>query len=80
MHLGDAVEYIGRRKALVGQVEEEMIVEQPAEPSPLDALGGGKTEIEFQVGLYIDPENGDIYATNNDTVNKMRKWFKSFLP
>jgi DNA-binding beta-propeller fold protein YncE len=38
---------------------------------PKRVLGGGKTEIEFQVGLYVDPQNGDIYATNNDTVNKM---------
>ena len=38
---------------------------------PKRVLGGDKTEIEFQVGLYVDPVNGDIYGTNNDTVNKM---------
>jgi DNA-binding beta-propeller fold protein YncE len=38
---------------------------------PKRVLGGDKTEIEFQVGLYVDPVTGDIYGTNNDTVNKM---------
>ena len=38
---------------------------------PKRVLGGDKTEIEFQVGLYVDPANGDVYGTNNDTVNKM---------
>ena len=38
---------------------------------PKRVLGGEKTEIEFQSGLYVDPENGDIYAGNNDTVNKL---------
>lgn len=38
---------------------------------PKRVLGGDKTEIEFQVGLYVDPNNGDIYGTNNDTVNKL---------
>jgi DNA-binding beta-propeller fold protein YncE len=34
-------------------------------------IGGLKTKIEFQSGLYIDPENGDIYAVNNDTVDRL---------
>ena len=38
---------------------------------PKRILGGEKTEIEFQCGLYIDPNTGDIYATNNDTVDKL---------
>jgi hypothetical protein len=38
---------------------------------PKRMLGGDKTEIEFQCGLYIDPKTGDIYATNNDTVDKL---------
>ena len=38
---------------------------------PKRVLAGDRTEIEFQVGLYVDPDNGDIYATNNDTVDKL---------
>jgi len=38
---------------------------------PKRILGGDKTEIEFQCDLYIDPKTGDIYATNNDTVDKL---------
>ena len=38
---------------------------------PKRIIGGLKTEIEFQCGLYIDPQSGDIYAVNNDTVNKL---------
>ena len=38
---------------------------------PKRSLGGLKTKIEFQCGLYIDPMNGDIYAVNNDTVDTL---------
>ncbi|MSO19660.1 MAG: hypothetical protein EXQ56_04235 [Acidobacteria bacterium] len=38
---------------------------------PKRILGGEKTEIEFQCGLYIDPKNGDIYGVNNDTVDQL---------
>lgn len=38
---------------------------------PRRAIGGEKTKIEFQCGLYIDPESGDIYAVNNDTVDTL---------
>lgn len=38
---------------------------------PKRILGGDKTEIEFQCGVYIDPNSGDIYAVNNDTVDKL---------
>src|SRR6266571_1900257 len=34
-------------------------------------IGGLKTKIEFQCGLYIDPSNGDIYAVNNDTIDTL---------
>jgi DNA-binding beta-propeller fold protein YncE len=34
-------------------------------------IGGLKTKIEFQCGLYIDPVNGDIYAVNNDTIDTL---------
>jgi DNA-binding beta-propeller fold protein YncE len=35
------------------------------------AIGGLKTKIEFQSGVYVDPNNGDIYAVNNDTVDTL---------
>jgi len=38
---------------------------------PKRIIGGLKTKIEFQCGLYVDPKSGDIYAVNNDTVNKL---------
>ena len=38
---------------------------------PKRVIGGLKTKIEFQCGLYIDPQNGDIYAVNNDTVDTL---------
>ncbi len=38
---------------------------------PKRILAGLKTKIEFQCGLYIDPQNGDIYAVNNDTVDTL---------
>src|SRR5581483_3403080 len=38
---------------------------------PKRMIGGSKTKIEFQCGLYIDPTNGDIYAVNNDTVDTL---------
>jgi DNA-binding beta-propeller fold protein YncE len=34
-------------------------------------IGGLKTKIEFQCGLYVDPANGDIYAVNNDTIDTL---------
>lgn len=38
---------------------------------PKRIIQGLKTEIEFQCSLYVDPANGDIYAVNNDTMDKM---------
>ena len=38
---------------------------------PKRIIAGEDTKIEFQCGLYIDPENGDIYAVNNDTVDTL---------
>ena len=38
---------------------------------PKRAIGGDKTEIEFQSGVYVDPETGEIYAANNDTRDKL---------
>jgi DNA-binding beta-propeller fold protein YncE len=38
---------------------------------PKRVIGGLKTRIEFQCGLYIDQGSGDIYAVNNDTVDSL---------
>ncbi|MBI4483609.1 MAG: hypothetical protein HY652_12060 [Acidobacteria bacterium] len=38
---------------------------------PKRAIGGPKTKIEFQCGLYVDPQSGDVYAVNNDTVDTL---------
>jgi DNA-binding beta-propeller fold protein YncE len=38
---------------------------------PKRLIGGLNTKIEFQCGLYIDPDNGDIYAVNNDTIDTL---------
>ena len=42
-----------------------------ARTAPIRAIAGEQTQIEFQSGVYVDPESGDIYATNNDTRNKL---------
>jgi DNA-binding beta-propeller fold protein YncE len=39
--------------------------------APIRTIAGEHTQIEFQSGVYVDPESGDIYATNNDTRNKL---------
>jgi hypothetical protein len=38
---------------------------------PKRMIGGLSTWIEFQCALYIDQENGDVYAVNNDTVDRL---------
>ena len=38
---------------------------------PKRILGGLKSKIEFQAGVYVDPASGEIYAANNDTVDTM---------
>ena len=38
---------------------------------PKRIIGGVNSWIEYQCGLYIDQETGDIYAVNNDTVDKL---------
>ena len=38
---------------------------------PKRVLGGLQTHLEFNCGLYIDPNNGDLYSINNDTVDLM---------
>ena len=38
---------------------------------PKRYLGGHSTKLEFNCGLYIDPNTGDIYSVNNDTTDSM---------
>ncbi len=38
---------------------------------PKRVLGGDNTKIEFICGLYVDPQNGEIYGINNDTENTL---------
>ena len=38
---------------------------------PKRMIGGLRTKVEFQSGLYVDPASGDIYAPNNDTVSTL---------
>ncbi len=44
---------------------------QAAMTEPKRRIGGAKTKIEFQCDLYIDPETGEIYAVNNDTMDTL---------
>jgi hypothetical protein len=36
---------------------------------PKRVIAGPDTHAEFNCGLYIDPETGDIYSVNNDTLD-----------
>jgi len=38
---------------------------------PKRMFGGSNTKLEFNCGLYIDPQSGDVYSVNNDTTNDM---------
>jgi len=38
---------------------------------PKRMIGGVNSWVEYQCGVYIDPVTGDIYAVNNDTVDKL---------
>jgi DNA-binding beta-propeller fold protein YncE len=42
-----------------------------AATQPKRVIGGLKTDIEYAAQLHIDPANGDIYATDNDTHNRV---------
>lgn len=33
--------------------------------------GGGVTKLEFNCGIYVDPQTGDIYSVTNDTIDTM---------
>ena len=36
---------------------------------PKRSIGGSKTKVGFECGVYIDPASGDIYAVDNDIIN-----------
>lgn len=38
---------------------------------PKRMIGGLNTWIEFECGVYVDQRTGDIYAVNNDTVDRL---------
>ncbi len=38
---------------------------------PRRVIHGLNTDLEYVCGVYVDPESGDVYAINNDTLNKM---------
>ena len=38
---------------------------------PRRRIGGVKTKVEFNCGLYVDPASGDIYSVPNDTVDTL---------
>ena len=38
---------------------------------PKRMVGGLRTKLEFNCGLYLDQNTGDVYSINNDTVNTM---------
>ncbi len=38
---------------------------------PKRVIAGLETKVEFNCGLYIDPNTGDIYSINNDTIDTM---------
>ncbi|MGH9786453.1 MAG: hypothetical protein ACRD88_19970 [Terriglobia bacterium] len=38
---------------------------------PKRVLGGLQTKLEFNCAIYVDPQTGDVYSVNNDTVDHM---------
>ncbi len=38
---------------------------------PKRMVGGLRTKLEFNCGLYLDQNTGDVYSVNNDTVNTL---------
>ena len=42
-----------------------------ARSEPRRIIHGLNTELEFVCGVHVDPASGDVYAINNDTLNKM---------
>jgi DNA-binding beta-propeller fold protein YncE len=49
----------------------------PAQASlsePKRVIGGSRTRISQNCGLYVDPLSGDVYSVNGDTMNYMTVW------
>jgi hypothetical protein len=44
---------------------------------PKRVIGGHETKVEFNCGLYIDPQTGDIYSVNNDTLDTLSVFSRS---
>jgi DNA-binding beta-propeller fold protein YncE len=42
-----------------------------ARSEPRRIINGLNTELEFVCGVHVDPGSGDVYAINNDTLNKL---------
>jgi DNA-binding beta-propeller fold protein YncE len=42
-----------------------------ARSEPRRMINGLNTELEFVCGVHVDPGSGDVYAINNDTLDKM---------
>lgn len=38
---------------------------------PKRVIAGERTRLEFNCGLYVDPNSGDIYSVNNDTMDTL---------
>jgi len=38
---------------------------------PKRVIGGHETKMEFNCAVYIDPQTGDIYSVNNDTIDTL---------
>ena len=41
---------------------------------PKRVIQGKNTYLEYACGVYVDPPTGDIYVSNNDTLNWMTVW------
>ncbi|MCZ6753264.1 MAG: hypothetical protein O7E51_15730 [Acidobacteria bacterium] len=44
---------------------------QAAMTEPKRVIGGSRTNVEMNCGVYVDPGSGDIYSVNGDTNNLM---------
>jgi 6-phosphogluconolactonase (cycloisomerase 2 family) len=44
---------------------------QASMTEPKRTIGGIRTKVEFNCGLYVDPASGDIYSVPNDTVDTL---------
>jgi DNA-binding beta-propeller fold protein YncE len=44
---------------------------------PKRVIGGVETKVEFNCAIYVDPQTGDIYAVNNDTIDTMTVFSRS---